>query len=141
MIMRFSDPFETLQSVQRALDAAMSSDWFGIGTSSRGAFPPVNVFQQDDDFVVVTELPGMSKSEIELKVQNNELQIAGKRRIDYREGASLHRRERRAGSFNRTVSFPADINPKGVRAEYREGILAIFVPRAESAKSRTVAIT
>lgn len=141
MIMRFSDPFETLQSVQRALDAAMSSDWFGIGTTSRGAFPPVNVFQQDDDFVVVTELPGMSKSEIELKVQNSELQIAGKRNIDYGEGASLHRRERRAGSFNRTVSFPADINPKGVKAEYRDGILAVFVPRAESAKPRTVAIT
>ena len=141
MIMRFSDPFETLQSVQRALDAAMSSDWFGIGTTSRGAFPSVNVFQQDDDFVVVTELPGTSKNEIELKVQNNELQIAGKRNIDYGEGASLHRRERRAGSFNRTVSFPADINPKGVRAEYRDGILAIFVPRAESAKPRTVAIT
>lgn len=140
MIMRFSDPFETLQGVQRALDSAMSSDWFGIGTTSRGAFPPVNVFQQDDDFVVVTELPGMSKSEIELKVQNNELQIAGKRSIDYGEDASLHRRERRAGSFNRTVSFPADINPKGVKAEYRDGILAIFVPRAESAKPRTVAI-
>lgn len=140
MIMRFSDPFETLQNVQRALDAAMSSDWFGTGTTSRGAFPPVNVFQQDDDFVVVTELPGMSKSEIALKVQNNELQIAGKRSIDYGEGASLHRRERRTGSFNRTVSFPAEINAGGVKAEYRDGILAVFVPRAESAKPRTVAI-
>ena len=140
MIMRFSDPFETLQNVQRALDAAMSSDWFGTGTTSRGAFPPVNVFQKDDDFVVVTELPGMSKSEIALKVQNNELQIAGKRSIDYGERASLHRRERRAGSFNRTVSFPAEINAGGVKAEYRDGILAVFVPRAESAKPRTVAI-
>ena len=140
MIMRFSDPFETLQNVQRALDAAMSSDWFGTGTTSRGAFPPVNVFQQDDDFVVVTELPGMSKSEIALKIQNNELQIAGKRSIDYGEGASLHRRERRTGSFNRTVSFPAEINAGGVKAEYRDGLLAVFVPRAESAKPRTVAI-
>ncbi len=140
MIMRFSDPFETLQSVQRALDAAMSSDWFGMGTTSRGAFPPVDVFQQDDDFVVVTELPGMSKKEIELKVQGNELQIAGKRNVDYGEGASLHRRERRAGSFNRTVNFPAEINAAGVKAEYRDGILAVFVPRAESAKARTVTI-
>ena len=140
MIMRFSHPFDTLLGLQNALDSAMSSDWFGLGTTSRGAFPPVNVFQQGDDFVVVTEIPGMDKSAIELKVQNNALQIAGKRNIDYGDGASLHRRERRTGSFNRTVSFPTEINAQNVKAEYRDGILAVFVQRAESAKPKTVPI-
>ena len=140
MVMRFSDPFETLLGLQRALDSARSSDWFGLGTSSAGAYPPVNVFQQGDDFVVVTEIPGVNKSDLELKVKENQLQIAGSRSSTYGEGVSLHRRERRTDGFNRTVSFPAEINAQGVKAEYRDGILAVFVPRAESAKPRTVDI-
>lgn len=140
MIMRFSDPFETLLGLQRALESASSSDWFGLGTTSRGAFPPVNVFQQDDDFVVVTEIPGVNKRDLELKVKENQLQISGKRGSTYGEGVSLHRRERRTGSFDRTVSFPTEIDAQGVKAEYRDGILAVFVPRAASAKPRTVSI-
>jgi HSP20 family protein len=141
MVVRFSDPFETLLGLQRALESARSSDWFGLGTTSRGTFPPVNVFQQGDDFVVVTEIPGVNKSDLELKVKENQLQIAGKRGSSHGEGVSLHRRERRTGSFDRTVSFPAEIDAQGVKAEYRDGILAVFVPRAASAKPRTVSIT
>lgn len=140
MVVRFSDPFETLLGLQRALESARSSDWFGLGTSSRGAFPPVNVFQQDDDFVVVTEIPGVDKSDLEVRVRENQLQIAGSRSSTYGEGASLHRRERRMGGFNRTVSFPTEIDSQGVKAEYHDGILAVFVPRAAKAKPRTVNI-
>lgn len=140
MATRFSDPFETLLGLQRALESTRSSDWFGLGTSSRGAFPPVNVFQQGDDFVVVSEIPGVNKSELELKVKENQLQITGKRSIAYGDGVSLHRRERRAGGFDRTVTLPTEIDAQGVKAEYRDGILAVFVPRAVSAKPRTVSI-
>ncbi len=140
MIMRLSDPFEALLELQRALDSATGSDWFGLSTSSRGAFPPVNVFQQGDDFVVIAELPGVKKSELDIKIHNNQLRLAGKKVIDYGNKVSLHRRERVFGDFDRTIGFPTDVDPSKVKAEYHDGILAVFVPRAESAKPRTVNI-
>ncbi len=139
-MLSFSDPFETLLSLQRALDAASRSNWFGLGTTNRGGFPPINVFQKGDDFVVVAELPGSQKAELEIKVKDNQLQLSGKKAISYDEKASVHRRERVGGSFDRTIGFPAEIDADGVKAEYRDGILAVFVPRAERSKPKTIKI-
>lgn len=136
----FSDPFDALLGLQRALESASRSDWFGLGTTSRGGFPPINVFQKNDDFVVVAELPGVSKSDLEIKVKNNQLRLTGKKLIAYDPKASIHRRERVGGNFDRTIGFPTEVNADGVRAEYRDGILAIFVPRAEAAKPKTIRI-
>ncbi len=140
MAMRLSDPFDALLGLQRALESTRSSDWFGLGTTSHGGFPPVNVFHQDDDFVVIAELAGINKSDLDIQVQNRQLRLAGKKVIEYDDRASLHRRERLAGSFDRTISFPTDVDPDGVKAEYRNGILAIFVPRAERARARSVSV-
>ena len=57
MVIRFTDPFEALLNLQRNLERSMSSDWFGSNTSSRGSYPPINVFRRDDDYVVIAELP------------------------------------------------------------------------------------
>ena len=66
--------------------------------------------------------------------------ISGKKSIAYEEGASLHRRERRWGRFDRTLTVPMRIEPNGIKAEYRDGVLALFIPRAESDKPRSIAI-
>lgn len=55
---RFRDPFQALLNLQRNLESTRLSDWFGGTTASRGGFPPINVFGQGHDFVVVAELPG-----------------------------------------------------------------------------------
>jgi HSP20 family protein len=60
--------------------------------------------------------------------------------IAHAEGASIHRRERAAGEFDRTVTLPDDIDSAKVGAEYRDGVLTLRLPRAESAKPRTVTI-
>ena len=60
--------------------------------------------------------------------------------LSYDEQASVHRRERVSGSFDRTITLPIRIDPDGIRAEYREGILALFIPRAESDKPRAIKI-
>jgi HSP20 family protein len=136
----FSDPFETLRRFQRELDRYRTADWFGTGTANAGAYPPINVFQQGDDVVIVAEIPGVKKGDLDIQVKENRVRISGNRATEIEEGASVHRRERVAGSFDRTVAVPIEFDPDGVRAEYREGILAIHLPRAEHAKPRTVAI-
>ena len=137
----FSDPFEALFSLQRALDAHLASDWMGDRTAAMGSYPPINVFQKGDDLVAVVELPGVDKAALQLEAKENTIRISGRKAIDYGEGASMHRRERVSGVFDRTISVPIQIEPDGIQAEYRDGVLALFIPRAESQKPRTIKIT
>jgi HSP20 family protein len=60
--------------------------------------------------------------------------------VNYEDGASLHRRERVDGAFDRTLSVPIEIDPDGIEAQYRDGVLALFIPRAASQKPRTIKI-
>ena len=141
MIMGFADPFDALLDLQRSLEANLSSDWLQDLTTSRGPFPPINVFQQGDDILAIVELPGVSRSDLQIEAKENAIRIFGKKAVDYPEEASLHRRERVSGEFDRTLSLPVQIEPDGIKAEYRDGILALFLPRAESDKPRTIKIS
>jgi HSP20 family protein len=135
------DPFDALLAMQRGLEARSSSDWLEDATTSRGPYPPINVFQQGDNFVAIIELPGVSKDDLEIQAKENTLRIAGKKVIDYKQGVSIHRRERVSGEFDRTLTLPIQIDPDTVKAEYRDGVLALFISRAESDKPRTIKIT
>ncbi|MFY9827438.1 MAG: Hsp20 family protein [Rhodoplanes sp.] len=61
--------------------------------------------------------------------------------MNYDQAASVHRRERLSGVFDRTLSMPIPIDPDAIKAEYHDGMLALFIPPAESAKPRTIKIT
>jgi len=141
MLMGFADPFDTLLELQRSLEGTLSSDWLQDLTTSRGPFPPINVFKQGDDVLAIIELPGLSKSDLQIEAKENSIRVFGKKAVAYPEEASLHRRERVSGDFDRTLSFPVQIDPDRIKAEYRDGILALFLPRAESDKPRNIQIT
>lgn len=140
MVIRVQDPFTTLLGLQRAMENVMGSDWFGARTAGSGAFPLINAFKDGDDFVVVAELPGVKKEDLDIQVRGDTLRIQGKKTVSYDENASVHRRERAAGQFDRTLSLPEEVDAAKVSAEYRDGVLTLRLPRAESAKPRTVAI-
>jgi HSP20 family protein len=137
----YNDPFEALFALQRALDARHDSDWMGESTAGIGSYPPMNIFQKGDDFVAIVELPGVSKNDLQIEAKENTIRIFGNKAINYEKAASVHRRERLSGVFDRTLSIPIQINPDDIRAEYRDGVLSLFVPRAESEKPRTIKIT
>ena len=141
MSMTYSDPFDVLLSLQRALEARRASDWLRDATTGMGSFPPINVFQQGDDFVAIIELPGVSKEDLDIQAKENTIRIAGRKSIKYEEGASVHRRERVSGEFDRTLTVPVEIDPDGIKAEYRDGVLELFIPTAEKAKPRSIKIT
>ena len=141
MAMLSPDPFEALAQFQRALDTFRTSGWLGAGASGSGAYPPVNVFRKGDDVVIVTEVPGVRKEDLQIQVKGNTIPIAGNKSVQYGERISLHRRERMAGSFDRTVTVPVQVDADNVRAECRDGVLALYLPRAERDKPRTVAIS
>jgi HSP20 family protein len=140
MVMGYADPFETLFAFQRALENRLDSDWLGTTTASMGTYPPVNVFQQGDDLVAIVELPGVNKEDLNIQAKENTIRIAGRKAVDYPENVSLHRRERLSGVFDRTLVVPMQIDPDRIKAEYNDGLLALFIPRAERDKPRTIEV-
>ena len=136
-----SNPFDALVQFQQALDAFRTSGWLGGGPSAGGAYPPLNVFRHGDDIVIVTEVSGVRKEDLQVQVKGNTVRIAGTKSVQYGDEVSLHRRERAAGRFDRAVTVPVEIDADRVRAECRDGILALHLSRAERDKPRSVAIS
>ena len=141
MVRLFTSPVDSLLSLQKSLSDTMLSDWFGSGLSSRGGFPPINIFQTDGEYAIIAELPGVTKDNIDIDIQRNRVRISGNKELDYGEGTSLHRRERQTGAFDRTFATPFEIDAGKVKAEYRDGILALSLPRAEQDKPRSISIS
>lgn len=141
MITASADPFETLFNLQRALEARSASDWLQNQTASPGPFPPINVFQQGDDILAIIELPGIDKNDLQIQAKENTIRISGKKAIDYLQGTSVHRRERVWGEFDRTLSLPLNVDADSIKAEYRDGVLALLLPRSERDKPRTIQIS
>ena len=140
MVMMFPDPVDAMLQLQQALDSFRASDWLGSSPSGGGAYPPLNVFRKDDDIVVITEVPGIPKSDLQIQVKGRTIRIAGRKAIQYSQAASLHRRERLGGAFDRAITVPVEIDADRVRAECRDGVLALYLPRAERDKPKTIAV-
>ena len=122
----------------------MSSDraaWLGSGVSAGGAYPPINIFRKGDDIVAIVEVPGVRKSDLDIRVERNTLRIAGSKSVDYDDKAAMHRRERSAGRFDRAVTLPINIDADKIKAECRDGILALYLPRAERDKPRAITVS
>ena len=141
MAMLFSDPFDALLQFQQALDTFRSSGWLGSSLSGSGSYPPLNVFRKGDDLVIVTEVPGVKKSDLQVQVKGNTIRIGGSKAVHYGEGVSLHRRERLAGRFDRAITLPVEVDADKIKAECRDGILALYLTRAERDKPRTITVS
>jgi HSP20 family protein len=136
----FPDPFDALLGLQQALDSFRTSGWLEPSLSGGGAYPPVNVFRKGDNFVIVTELPGLQKADLDIQVHGRTLRIAGRKTLAYPEKVSVHRRERRSGTFDRAVTLPVEIDADAVQADYRDGILALLLPRAAGDKPKRIQV-
>jgi HSP20 family protein len=141
MLTTFADPFDALFNLQRALEGRLASDWLRDQTTSEGPYPPINVFQQGDDILAIIELPGIQKDSLQIQAKENTIRIAGKKSASYPDDVSVHRRERTFGEFDRTLSLPVGLDPDRIKAEYRDGILALHLPRLERDKPRTIRVS
>lgn len=127
--------------------ARMLDSFFGEGlypsedVSNRTWTPSVNIRETESAFFVEAELPGLTKKDIEITLENNILKLSGERHFekDTKE-ESYHRVERSYGSFMRTFSLPSQVDAESVKASFKDGVLTIEVPKAEEAKPRKIAI-
>ncbi len=102
---------------------------------------PVNVYETDKEVVVKAELPGVKKEDLDVNIQDNTLTIRAQTREESEvKEESYLRRERRMGSFSRTITLPVEVNPEKARAHYRHGLLEIHLPKSEEARPRPIRI-
>ena len=140
MAMLFPDPFDALLSFQQVLDTYRASNWLGASPSASGTYPPLNVFRKGDDLVVIAEVPGIRKEDLQVQVKGNTIRISGTKAVQYGDNTAVHRRERLAGNFDRAISVPVEIDADKVQAEGRDGMLALFLPRAERDKPKSIPV-
>ena len=107
------------------------------------AYPLVNVSEDADALYVTALAPGLDPTAIQLTVQANRLTIAGeKQRLAAEiQPEAFHRSERAAGTFMRTVPLPIDVEPEQVRADYKNGLLVVTLPKAEQAKPKQIPVS
>lgn len=106
-------------------------------------FPGLNVSETDKAFEVSVELPGMSKEEFEISLEENVLTISGERKIHKEEedGRKFHRVESRYGRFSRSLPLPTVVDREGVTANYDNGVLNIQIPKSKEKAARKIEVS
>ncbi|HVV51086.1 MAG TPA: Hsp20/alpha crystallin family protein [Polyangia bacterium] len=134
----FSDFDQIRREMLRLLDAATGD---GVPDTGAGVFPPMNITQDDDNFYLRAEIPGIKPAELSISALRNRVSISGKREIPREhERVSYHRKERPEGAFNRAVTLPTEVDAERVDARYADGILTLTLPKAEQAKPRQITV-
>ena len=139
------DPFRELRSLQDEMTRLFTGVNPVTGREdmvNSGWSPRVDIFENKENLIIEAELPGMSRDDFELSIENNVITLSGERRFEKRsEGDNYHRLERTYGSFNRSFTLPQTVTAEGAKAEFNNGILTVNLPKREETKARKIEIT
>ena len=139
------EPFRDLMTAQRYFDRLFREAFvpmFGEAEiSTRSWAPPVDIYETDNDIVLKAELPGVDPKDVEVRVEDNTLYLKGERKFEKEvKEQNYHRVERSYGSFARSFSLPNSISTDKVKAEFKDGLLTLTMPKREEAKPKTIKI-
>lgn len=114
----------------------------GEEVSNRNWIPPVDIQETPEGYKLLAELPGMTKDDINITLENNVLRLSGERKFEKdAKKESYHRVERTYGTFSRAFALPQQVQAEGVQAGFENGVLTVMVPKAEQAKPRKIEIS
>lgn len=137
------DPMREMMTLRNAMDQLFNSAFVGPDFVWEGSSVGValDVIENADDYVVKASLPGIKPDDIDVTFDNNVLTIKGdiKEEKDVEE-TKYHLRERRYGSFSRSISLPSNIKTDSIQADYADGILTLTLPKAEEAKPKRIQV-
>jgi HSP20 family protein len=139
-----STAFDRLATLREEMDRLFDSPFGSFlrsPASLRSWSPPLDVYQDKDNFTIVVDLPGLKKENIDISLRGETLTISGERKAEEKKGEQGFRAERFYGSFQRTVKLPALVDPNKVKASYQEGILKVLLAKAEEAKPKQIAVS
>ena len=134
------NPFVELDEIQQRLNRLFLDRTAKAGEPSFADFmPPVDIEETDAEFVVKADLPDVKKEEIKIHVQDGVLAIEGERKhVKEEKGKRFHKIEREYGRFVRRFALPTDVDPEKVRAEFKDGVLNVALPKAPATKPKMI---
>ena len=112
-------------------------DWALGGTWA----PAVDIFEQEGNIVLRAELPGVDPKDVDIRLENNVLSLRGERKVDSEiKRENYHRVERAYGSFSRSFTLPSVVDQAKIKADYKDGILSVVLPKREESKPKQISI-
>lgn len=129
------NPFREVDNIGKEMSTLLENSplaFFGRATS-----PRVDVYQTEKEVMVKAEIPGVSKEDLNVYVDENSIRLAGQIKRDQEfNNENMYRTERFYGSFSRTIPLPVEVKTEQAKAEYKDGILSITVPKVEPTKMK-----
>jgi len=146
MLVRW-DPFREMNTLQREINRLFADSMTREGKDETGLvqekswMPAVDISENEKEFLVKAELPGLEQKDIEVSLEENRLTIKGEKKFEQEEkGENYLRREMTYGSFYRAFNITAPIKEDGIKANYKSGILEITLPKEEKAQPKKIEI-
>lgn len=140
------EPFRDLPDIRDAMDRmfdrGVARPWRLVNWDpTSNGFVPVDLYETDDEVVVKASLPGVSGEDVQISVTGETLTIKGETKEEHEEtGKDFYRRERRVGSFHRTLSLPASVVADNAKAEFEDGVLELHLPKVPEIRPKTIAV-
>jgi len=139
------DPFSELLSLQdefnKVFNDKLSKRYSGEGISQNTVAPVVDIYEDENKLTIEAELPGLSQKNIDVKVENNTLIIKGEKKFEKEDKKdNYHRIERFYGTFQRSFLLPETVDSEKIKAEYKNGVLDISIPKKPEVKPKQVKI-
>lgn len=142
----WSTDFATeLSQIHREMNRMFDTFFRGdvLDNGSFGSFwtPAVDITEREDAYLVELELPGLTKEDVKITMENNILTIRGEKKQEKEEKrGSYHRSERCYGSFQRSFTLPTTVKSDKIEAQYKNGILTVTLPKVEDAKAKAIEV-
>jgi HSP20 family protein len=139
------EPFRGLTSLQDQVNR-LFEDTFSRGRTSEAELatwsPAVDIYETESELVVKADLPDLDEKDIDIRVENNTLTMRGERKFDRSVSQDNYLRVERAyGTFSRSFLLPNTVNTESIKAEYRNGVLTVRMPKREESKPKQIKIS
>jgi HSP20 family protein len=134
------DPLQTLGVFRRRMNHLLHDLDDVARARPAPAAPRINLRDADDAFIVEAEVPGLGVDDIDVRATGESLTIRGERKESAPEGYSVHRNERRALRFSRSLALPARVDVAAVSAEVKDGILTVTLPKHPDVQPRAITV-
>lgn len=142
-LVRF-DPFREMTLAQNRINHVLADAFTGAGSEDFGFLPAVDIRTgADHSLVISVDLPGVTKNDVSVHIENRTLTIKGERKretVEEDKGGKVQRTERVFGTFVRAFALPETADTTKVSAEYKDGVLNLTIPRAEESKPRSIEV-
>jgi len=134
------EPMHEMLTLREAMDR-LFDDAFTRPLSLSGAavMPAIDLYQTEDDVVVKAALPGLKADDVQISITGDTLSLCGEfKQDDEQKEATYHIREKRYGSFERSMTLPVEVQTDKAEADFKDGVLTITLPKAEAVKPKTI---